>query len=74
MPRTMSDMCDYLVLDVLCDLCFGQSVDTKEPGENEYRKIPHAMTSLLQLLYPVCSHLSTRELLLMTLSLVILHG
>ncbi|KAF7587804.1 hypothetical protein BBP40_006685 [Aspergillus hancockii] len=27
--------------------------DTKEPGENEYRKIPHAIASLLQILYPL---------------------
>ncbi|GFF59802.1 isotrichodermin C-15 hydroxylase [Aspergillus udagawae] len=52
-PRKMSEACDYLVLDVLCDLCFGQSVDTKEPGENEYRKIPHAIGSFLQVLYPL---------------------
>jgi cytochrome P450 len=52
-PRKMSQICDYLVLDILCELCFGQSVDTKEPGENEYRKIPHAIASLLQILYPV---------------------
>ncbi|RHZ58985.1 hypothetical protein CDV55_100776 [Aspergillus turcosus] len=51
--RKMSEACDYLVLDVLCDLCFGQSVDTKEPGDNEYRKIPHAIDSLLQILYPL---------------------
>jgi cytochrome P450 len=52
-PRKMSDACDYLVLDVLCDLCFGQSVDTKEPGENDYRKIPHAIGLFLDVLYPV---------------------
>ncbi|OJJ72072.1 hypothetical protein ASPBRDRAFT_153044 [Aspergillus brasiliensis CBS 101740] len=52
-PRKMSEVCDYLVLDVLCDLCFGQSVDTKEPGENEYRKIPHAIESFLRIVYPL---------------------
>ncbi|KAL4869015.1 hypothetical protein BDV12DRAFT_88008 [Aspergillus spectabilis] len=52
-PRNMSQVCEYLVLDVLCDLCFGRSVDTKEPGENEYRKIPHIIASFLQILYPL---------------------
>ncbi|MCJ1381132.1 hypothetical protein MMC17_004241 [Xylographa soralifera] len=52
-PRKMSDMCDYLVLDVLCDMCFGKLVNTKEPGVNKYRKIPHAIASLLHLLYPL---------------------
>ena len=73
-PRKMSDMCDYLVLDVLCDMCFGQSVNTKEPGENKYRKIPHAIASLLHLLYPVCSRLSATEAILTISSLAILHG
>ncbi|KAL3469698.1 cytochrome P450 [Aspergillus californicus] len=52
-PRTMSDACDHLVLDVLCDLCFGRSVETKEPGKNEYRDIPHIIASFLQILYPL---------------------
>lgn len=53
-PRKMSDTCDHLVLDVLCDLCFGRTVDTKEPGENEYRKIPHVIADFLKILYAVC--------------------
>lgn len=57
-PRKMSEICDYLVLDLLCDLCFGQSVDTKEPRENEYRKIPHAVESLLNVAYPVSTNLT----------------
>ncbi|KAK1149713.1 hypothetical protein N8T08_005267 [Aspergillus melleus] len=52
-PRKMSDICDHLVLDVLCDLCFGRTVNTKEPGENEYRKIPHIIAFFLKILYPL---------------------
>ncbi|PLB46468.1 benzoate 4-monooxygenase cytochrome P450 [Aspergillus steynii IBT 23096] len=52
-PRKMSDTCDHLVLDVLCDLCFGRAVDTKEPGDNEYRKIPHIIAFFLKILYPL---------------------
>ncbi|KAL4882545.1 benzoate 4-monooxygenase cytochrome P450 [Aspergillus karnatakaensis] len=52
-PRNMSQVCDYLVLDVLCDLCFGRAVNAKEPGDNEYRKIPHIIASFLRILYPL---------------------
>ncbi|PYH96549.1 benzoate 4-monooxygenase cytochrome P450, partial [Aspergillus ellipticus CBS 707.79] len=52
-PRKMSEVCDYLVLDVLCDLCFGRAVNTKEPGENQYRQIPHIIASFLRILYPL---------------------
>ncbi|KAL4791052.1 cytochrome P450 [Aspergillus venezuelensis] len=52
-PRKMSQMCDCLVLDVLCDLCFGRSVRTKEPGGNEYRKVPHIIAKFLRVLYPL---------------------
>jgi cytochrome P450 len=77
-PRKMSDVCDYLVLDVLTDLCFGQSVDTKEPGENQYREIPHAIDSFLRIIYPVClPFLSVHVSLISNKQrqrLVILHG
>ncbi|KAL4957006.1 cytochrome P450 [Aspergillus filifer] len=52
-PRKMSQVCDCLVLDVLCDLCFGRSVRTKEPGENKYRKIPHIIAKFLPILCPL---------------------
>ncbi|PWY90683.1 benzoate 4-monooxygenase cytochrome P450 [Aspergillus heteromorphus CBS 117.55] len=52
-PRKMSETCDYLVLDVLCDLCFGRAVNTKEPGKNEYREIPHIIAGFLRILYPL---------------------
>jgi hypothetical protein len=32
----------YLVSDVLMDLCFGASMNTKEPGENPMKKVPLA--------------------------------
>ncbi|KAL4924191.1 cytochrome P450 [Aspergillus undulatus] len=52
-PRKMSDVCDHLVLDVLCDLCFGRIVNTKESGENQYRKLPHIIAGFLRILYPL---------------------
>ncbi|ORX93613.1 benzoate 4-monooxygenase cytochrome P450 [Clohesyomyces aquaticus] len=40
-PHNMATRVDYLVFDILGDLCFGQSFNTKEPGENKLKKIPH---------------------------------
>lgn len=52
-PKNMSNWCDYLVFDILGDLCFGKSFDTKEPGENKYRQIPHQIATYLKTFYPV---------------------
>ncbi|KAJ4354681.1 uncharacterized protein N0V89_006418 [Didymosphaeria variabile] len=38
--RNMSDWNDWLVFDILGDLCFGRSFDVKEPKPNPIRKIP----------------------------------
>ena len=40
-PKNMAQLSDYLVFDILGDLCFGKSFETKEPGENQLRVIPH---------------------------------
>lgn len=40
-PRNMATWIDQLVFDILGDLCFGQSFNTKEPGENKLKQIPH---------------------------------
>ncbi|KAL2825528.1 benzoate 4-monooxygenase cytochrome P450 [Aspergillus pseudoustus] len=52
-PRKMSEVCDYLVLDVLCNLCFGRGVGTKEAGDNQFRQIPHTMALFLRISYPL---------------------
>lgn len=54
-PKNISDWADYLVFDILCDLCFGRSLDVKEPGENRFRGIPKAIHSLMKNVYPVGS-------------------
>ena len=54
-PRNMSEWSDYLVFDIMCDLCFGRSLDIKEPGENPSRDIPKAIHKLLAFMYPVRS-------------------
>ena len=54
-PRNISEWNDYLVFDILCDLCFGRSLDIKEPGENPFRHIPKAIHALMKFMYPVRS-------------------
>lgn len=53
-PQNMTQLSDCLLLDNLGDLCFGRSFETKEPGDNPLRAIPHAIASYLRFMYPVC--------------------
>ena len=46
-PKKMSEACDVLIFDILCDLLFGISTDVKEPGQNMYCRIPQATKTLL---------------------------
>lgn len=48
----MCDWMNWLVFDILGDLCFGKSFDMKEPGSKQ-RHIPEMMISFLELLHPV---------------------
>lgn len=54
-PKNISEWNDYLVFDILCDLCFGKSLDIKEPGENGFRDIPKTIHSYMKFIYPVSS-------------------
>jgi hypothetical protein len=49
---------DFLVFDILGDLCFGKDFDTKHPRDNPLREIPHVIGEYLRFMYPV----STRVL------------
>lgn len=57
-PRDMSEWSNYLVFDILGDLCFGKSLETKEPGENELKAIPGFMVAGLIFFYRVSLALS----------------
>jgi hypothetical protein len=48
----MCDWMNWLVFDILGDLCFGKCFDMKEPG-SDLRHIPEVMVSFLELLHPV---------------------
>ena len=52
-PKNLSDLSDCLIFDILGDLCFGKSFDTKEPGDNPLKVIPDATHSYLKFYYPV---------------------
>lgn len=51
--RNMASWNDWLVFDILGDLCFGRSFDTKEPGPNPIRDIPHHIVNYCRFFYPV---------------------
>jgi cytochrome P450 len=51
-PQNMCDWVNWLVFDILGDLCFGKSFDMKEPG-SDLRHIPEMMISFLELIHPV---------------------
>lgn len=44
---------DFLVFDIMGDLCFGRSFNTKEPGTNPLKEVPHNIIKYLQFYYPV---------------------
>ncbi|MCJ1465300.1 hypothetical protein MMC07_003917 [Pseudocyphellaria aurata] len=52
-PRDMTQWANYLVFDILGDLCFGKSMETKEPGENELKAVPHFIATAVSLFYSV---------------------
>ncbi|KAL9618147.1 MAG: hypothetical protein Q9160_007097 [Pyrenula sp. 1 TL-2023] len=42
---------DSLTFDILGDLCFGKSFETKEPGNNPFKAIPHAVAKYMHFMY-----------------------
>ena len=52
-PIDFTKWIDCLIFDILGDLCFGKSFDTKEHGKNPFKVIPEAIASSLRLWNPV---------------------
>lgn len=46
-PKDMGNWSDYLVFDVLLDLCFGKSLRIKEPANDELKSFPHLITNFV---------------------------
>ena len=53
-PRDISTWARYLVFDILMDLYFGATMNTKEPGENPLKKVPLAFDDFVTFYYPIC--------------------
>jgi cytochrome P450 len=52
-PLNFSDWANYLVFDILGDICYGRSFNTKEPGENAIRAVPRAIIKTMRSIYPI---------------------
>lgn len=59
-PRNISPLVDWLFFDILGDLCFGRSCETKERGENSLKDVPHSISTSTKYIYPVSLHLLSR--------------
>ncbi|KAK4159214.1 cytochrome P450 [Cladorrhinum sp. PSN259] len=57
-PVNLSHRLEALVLDILTDLCFGQSAQIKEPDSScpnpSFKSIPDCISEYLQFYYPLC--------------------
>ena len=53
-PRNIAEFADHLMFDVLGDLAFGKSFDTKEPETDlKLKAIPHKIAEYVEFAYPV---------------------
>jgi hypothetical protein len=52
-PRNMVRWVDFLVFDILDDLCFGEEFNAKELRENKLKQIPHLIMKHVKLGYMV---------------------
>jgi len=64
-PQNMSDLTDYLVFDIMGDLCFGKSFELKEPGKNPFKHMPHTIADFMQFMYPVSPYTEKAILLVL---------
>jgi hypothetical protein len=78
-PVDLTEKLTQLVFDITGDLSFGTSFNTKEPGDNPLKEIPHSIAEAMQFVYPVISLIPFCQALLSsplsdTFSLVYAHG
>jgi cytochrome P450 len=52
-PQNLSQWATYLLFDMFGDIYFGSSNNTKEPGANDLKRIPHNITRYLRFYNPV---------------------
>lgn len=58
-PKNMTDWSDRLILDILTELSFGKSFETKEPGDDPKKTIPHNVVRYLSFMYPVSTSMTS---------------
>ncbi|KUJ12540.1 benzoate 4-monooxygenase cytochrome P450 [Mollisia scopiformis] len=51
-PKDISPLINWLFFDILGDLCFGRSFESKEKQENPLKSIPHTTTMFFKGVYP----------------------
>jgi cytochrome P450 len=52
--QNLADLANYLVFDIMCDLAFGKSFDTKELGEeNQLKRMPRIFDNYTSFMYKV---------------------
>jgi cytochrome P450 len=61
-PQNLTEWVDYLMFDLFGDICFGTAHNTKEPGANVLKSIPHNIATYMRVYYPV----SLRDLYICT--------
>jgi hypothetical protein len=47
-PQDLAELADYLMFDLFGDICFGKTNNTKEPGPNRLKEIPHAIAAYVR--------------------------
>lgn len=51
--KNFTHLIDSLTFDILGDLCFGRSFETKEPGKNDLKMLPLLISKYLRFTYAV---------------------
>jgi cytochrome P450 len=54
-PRNMTEWANSFVFDILCDLCFGWTYETKKPGPNKLKTVPYDVAQYMKFTYTVRS-------------------
>jgi cytochrome P450 len=52
-PVNFTDRVNFLVFDILGDICYGKSFKTMEPGDNALKVIPRATVRLMTMVYAI---------------------
>ncbi|KAF2704363.1 benzoate 4-monooxygenase cytochrome P450 [Pleomassaria siparia CBS 279.74] len=51
--RNMTESANNFVFDILCDLCFGRTYETKSPGPNKLRTVPDDVAQYMKFTYTI---------------------